>query len=301
MSLVSSQLPYTPSSLLSASNEVDGKNVPDETEATLTSLLGAFANGQKQQPSMERGATEYSQSGLHSPFPTTFTEVPSEESSADHASAAQYTPQQDVRSTNYSTSTTPTSDYGVYPTSARSGSFPEHLRNQYHPASKHSGSSGGMAQPTSPSIPLQDGPTDPPHDGSGQYSPYPPQQQMQHGYPQHAGGAMYTQPRPNWAGYAGHPQYLPDGHPVSGAQTPTSAAPAGRTGQVSHLYCYLKVNFGGIMSVTSTIAPSLSHEFATSKGAMAAEDCNDAFRSAVCRAASIEYHHFLNPWRIANF
>lgn len=227
----------------------------DDTEATLSTLLGAFADSDH--PSMDRGAAEYSQSGLHSPYPHALNDAQSEASSADHASAAHYTPQQEVRQ-NYSASATPTSEYGIYPASARSGSFPEHLQRQYHPASNHSGSSGGMAQPTSPSLPLQDGrpnhhnpqvksdqdvpidpsiaassPTYPSH--NGQYSPYPPQQEMQHGYPQHPGGAMYTQPRPDWAGYAGHPQHpMQPGYAVSGAQTPTSAAPAGaRPGQVS--------------------------------------------------------------------
>jgi transcription factor CON7 len=260
MSLVSSQLPSTNSSLFS-STEVDERDLdithhPDSTEATLSTLLGAFTNAQHN--SMDRGATEYSQSGLHSPYPHAFNDAQSEESSAAHASAAQYTPQQEVRSNNYSTSATPTSEYGVYPASARSSSFPEHIQRQYHPASNHSGSSGGMAQSTSPSIPLQDGrsnhhntqiksdqdvpidpsiaassPTYPAH--SGQYSPYPPQQEMQHGYPSHPGGAMYAQPRPDWAGYAGHPQHpMQGGYAVTGAQTPTSAAPAGtRPGQVS--------------------------------------------------------------------
>jgi hypothetical protein len=260
MSLVSSQLPSTNSSLFS-STEVDERDLdithhPDSTEATLSTLLGAFTNAQHN--SMDRGATEYSQSGLHSPYPHAFNDAQSEESSADHASAAQYTPQQEVRSNNYSTSATPTSEYGVYPASARSSSFPEHIQRQYHPASNHSGSSGGMAQSTSPSMPLQDGrsnhhntqiksdqdvpidpsiaassPTYPAH--SGQYSPYPPQQEMQHGYPSHPGGAMYAQPRPDWAGYAGHPQHpMQGGYAVTGAQTPTSAAPAGaRPGQVS--------------------------------------------------------------------
>jgi hypothetical protein len=210
---------------------------------------------------MDRGAAEYSQSGLHAPYPHALNDAQSEASSADHASAAHYTPQQEVRQ-NYSASATPTSEYGIYPASARSGSFPEHLQRQYHPASNHSGSSGGMAQPTSPSMPLQDGrpnhhnpqvksdqdvpidpsiaassPTYPPH--NGQYSPYPQQQEMHHGYPQHPGGAMYTQPRPDWAGYAGHPQHMPTGYAVSGAQTPTSAAPAGaRPGQVSFVFLF---------------------------------------------------------------
>ncbi|KAL3425461.1 hypothetical protein PVAG01_02252 [Phlyctema vagabunda] len=126
-----------------------------------------------------------------------------------------------------------------------------------------------MAQPTSPSLPLplQDGsanhqnaqiksdndvpidpsiaassPTYPPN--GGQYSPYPPQQEMHHGYPQHP-GPMYAQPRPDWAGYGGHPQHVPAGYAVSGAQTPTSAAPAGaRPGQqhpLSQVYSFVPI------------------------------------------------------------
>lgn len=206
---------------------------------------------------MERGATEYSQSGLHTPYPHAFTDAKSEDSPADHASAALYsnTSQPEVRAANYAASATPTSEYGVYPTSARSGTFPEHIQRQYHPGSNHSGSSGGMAQPTSPSLPLQDSrsnhnpqiksdqdvPIDPSIAASsptypaqhGQYSPYPPQEQMQHGYPSHPGSAMYDQPRPQWSTYGAHPQHGIPGYPVTGAQTPTSAAPAGaRPGQV---------------------------------------------------------------------
>ena len=260
MSLVSTQHHSINSLHSSSSPKVDDafSKTPDDTEATLSTLLGAFTNTGRN--SMDRGAAEYSQSGLHSPYPHALNGAQSEASPADPASAAHYTPQQqqEVRSNNYSASATPTSEYGLYPTSARSGSFPEPLRSHYHPASNHSGSSGGMAQPTSPSMPLQDGrpnhqnpqvksdqevpidpsiaassPTYPSH--NGQYSPYP-QQEMQHGYPpQHPAGAMYTQPRPDWAGYAGHPQHpMQSGYPVSGAQTPTSAASAGaRSGQVS--------------------------------------------------------------------
>jgi hypothetical protein len=139
----------------------------------------------------------------------------------------------------YSTSATPTSKYGV--------------QRQYHPASNHSSSSGGMAQSTSPSIPLQDGRSDH-HVKSDQdvpmalstaawsttlhnrqYSSYPPQQERQHGYPSYQGGAMCAQPRHDWAGYAGHLQHpIQGGYAVTGAQTPTSTAPAGaRRGQVS--------------------------------------------------------------------
>lgn len=157
---------------------------------------------------MERGAPEYSQS--------------------DHASAAQYATQQEVRSNNYSTSATPTSEYGVYPPSARSSSFPEHLQRSYHPASNHNGSSGGMAQtPTNPSI-AAPSPTAYTHQ---QYSPYgaPPSQDMSHGY--HPSNNMYAQPRPDWGGYAGQGGPMTPGHHVF-PQTPTSAAPQARPSQV---------------------------------------------------------------------
>ena len=219
--------------------EGDDNHTPNDTEATLSSLLGAFTNARGN--SMERGATEYSQSGLPTPYPHAFTDARSEDSPADTASATRYTSQPEVRPSTHTT----TSEYGAHPASARSGSVSEHITR------------GGMAQPTSPSLPLQDSrpnhhnpqiksdqdvPIDPSIAASspayppqhGQYSPYPPQEQMQHGYPSHPGGAMYAQPRPDWAGYGGHPQHggMP-GYAVTGAQTPTSAAPAGaRPGQV---------------------------------------------------------------------
>ncbi|KAI9740714.1 MAG: hypothetical protein M1818_004679 [Claussenomyces sp. TS43310] len=239
-----------------------------ESEAArLSSLLRASAT-RPDRNSMDRSAPEYSQSGLHSPYPTAFPSgsAQSEEPTADPSSAAQYTPQE-VRTNGYSTSATPTSEYGVNPASARSGSFPEHIQRQYYPASSHSGSSGGMAQSTSPSMPLQDGrsnhhssqlksdaevpidpsiaassPTYPPH--GGQYSPYPPQQEMSHGYPQHPGGPMYPQPRPDWAGYSQHPQHGMPAPYTAGGQTPSSAAPAGaRPGQhpLSQVYSFVPI------------------------------------------------------------
>ncbi|KAB8300570.1 hypothetical protein EYC80_000064 [Monilinia laxa] len=207
-------------------NDIETKNSSDDAEANLSSLLGAYTNGQKQ-TSMERGATAYTQS--------------------DNTSAAQYTPHQEVRSSNYTASATPTTEYGAAypPTSARSANFPDHLQHRSYHSSNHSSSSGGMAQPTNPSI-AASSPTYAAH--AGQHSPYPQQDQMQqYGYAQqqqHTGGAMYTQPRPDWAGYAGHAGHA--GHaahhsashngipyPVSGAPTQTSTAPVGqRTSQV---------------------------------------------------------------------
>uniref|UniRef100_L7JP91 C2H2-type domain-containing protein n=1 Tax=Pyricularia oryzae (strain P131) TaxID=1143193 RepID=L7JP91_PYRO1 len=218
---------------------------------------------------MDRSASDYSQSGLPSPYPSNCGDNQSEAQSVtvDTSSAAQYnaSAQQEVRSNNpgnYSASATPTSEYGVYPASARSSSFPDHLQQRsYHPASNHSGSSGGMAQtPTSPSASLpQDArhrsypavhqrdiksdtggaPIDPSiaapsptYGAPAQYSPYgPPSQDMSHGYA-HPGSNLYAQPRPDWSGYGQqHGAPLTPGHHVF-PQTPTSAPPQARPNQV---------------------------------------------------------------------
>ncbi|EFX02037.1 c2h2 transcription factor [Grosmannia clavigera kw1407] len=149
---------------------------------------------------MDRSAPEYSQT--------------------DHASAAQYVTQQEVRPSNYSTTATPTSEYSVYPPSARSGSFPEHIQRPYHQSPNHSGS-GGDPSIAAPS---------PTYATHSQYSPYaPPSQDMQHAYP-HSGG-LYAQPRPDWTGYGGQPTPITPGHHVF-PQTPNSAPPQQRPTQV---------------------------------------------------------------------
>lgn len=215
MSLVPTPQPHTfvdnRASLHSASNIAKLGS-----EATLDTLLSSPT-------SMERSATEYSQSGLPSPYPSNFGDTNSEGSRADHASAAQYPVKQEV---NYSTSATPTSEYGVYPQSARSGSFPEHVQRSYHPAS--STSSGGMAQQqNNPSIAAPS----PTYASYGQHSPYAPNPDMTHSY-SHPGGGMYAQPRPDWAGYGQHGGApLTPGHPVY-AQNPQSAPPPQRPNQV---------------------------------------------------------------------
>jgi hypothetical protein len=54
--------------------------------------------------------------------------------------------------------------------------------------------------------------------------PFPPQGDMQHGYPSRPGGAMYTQPRPDWKGYPQNPQHLmQSSSPVMAVQGPVSA------------------------------------------------------------------------------
>lgn len=262
MSLVASQHHFTHQSHAAAAVD-DPKSPPDNTnEATLSSLLGAYTNSDSN-PMDRGGASEFPQSGLHSSYPHALTNAQAEETPADNPSAPQYPSQAEVKPSpnqnqhQYPTTVTPTSDF--YPPSTRSGSFPDSSLRPYHPASNHSGSSSaGMAQPNSPSLPLQDGssshqnnqiksdqdvsidpsiaassPTYPPH---GQYSPYAPQHEMQHGYPSHPSGGMYTQPRPDWAGYAGSqgPHAMAaGGYAVSGAHAPSSVATAQRPGQVS--------------------------------------------------------------------
>ncbi|TDZ18999.1 C2H2 finger domain transcription factor CON7 [Colletotrichum orbiculare MAFF 240422] len=183
-------------SLLSSGSPQLGGSRPEA--AAISSLLSSIST------SMERSATEYSQS--------------------DHASAAQYATQQEVRSSNYSTSATPTSEYSVYPPSARSGSFPEHIQRSYHPASNHNGSSGGMAQQASnPSIAAPS-----PTYAYGQHSPYgPPPGDMSHSYQQHPYAA-----RPDWTGYGQHSAgpLTPASHVFP--PTPSSAPPQGRPNQV---------------------------------------------------------------------
>ena len=209
---------------------------------------------------MERGAPEYSQSGLPSPLPSNVGDSQSEASSADHVSAAPFASQQEARSATYSASATPTSEYSVFPPSARSAAFPEHIQRSYHPANNHGGGGGGMAQtPTSPSVPLSDDgqthhsqvksdnqlPLDPsiaapnptyPH---GQYATYatPGQEMTTHGYTHPGSAGLYAQPRPDWSGYGQSPGGpIAPGHHVF-PQTPTNAAPAARQNQVGFSTC----------------------------------------------------------------
>ncbi|KAJ2892969.1 hypothetical protein MKZ38_009158 [Zalerion maritima] len=196
---------------------------------------------------MDNRGNEYSQPGLPSPYPSAQGNTHSEQSSlADPASAAQYPTQQEVRPSNYSTSATPTSEYGNYPSSARSSHFPEHIQQRqagYAPPGTHAGGTGGRntsppqtgrqvgpercaanATVTEHSIPAPS-PTYPP--GAAQYpSPYGPPQEMSHPY-SHP-GSMYAQARPDWSNYS-QPSPLTPGHPV---YHPPASAPARPHGQV---------------------------------------------------------------------
>lgn len=194
--------------------------------------------------SMDRSAPEYSQSGLPSPYSSSYGDNNSEGSTADRQSIAL---KQEV---HYPTSATPTSEYGVYPQSARTVTYSDHIQRSYHPASGSSG--GGMAQQqSSPSFSPQDGrnhhahavhsdsgvPIDPSIAAPSPTYPYPPQQpspyttnpDMSHSY-QHPGSTMYAQTRPDWSGYGQHgASPMTASHPNVYAQSPASAQPQQRT------------------------------------------------------------------------
>ncbi|KAK0646699.1 hypothetical protein B0T16DRAFT_168260 [Cercophora newfieldiana] len=232
---------------------------PSYVASQSASLPRSSSQQQPPQPPSGKEGSEAPASTLLSPPGSSMERSAPEYSQSDHASAAPYATQQEVRSANYSTSATPTSDYSVYPSSARSTSFPEHIQRSYHPASNHSGSSGSMAQtPTSPSVPLPDGrnhqsqlrsdselPIDPsiaqpsPTYASHQYSPYgaPTSQDMSHPYTHPSSAGLYAQPRPDWAGYGQQPGGpITPGHHVF-PQTPTSATPA----RPSQVYSFVPI------------------------------------------------------------
>ncbi|KAF4591445.1 hypothetical protein GQ602_001744 [Ophiocordyceps camponoti-floridani] len=186
---------------------------------------------------MDRGAHEYSQSGLPSPYPSNFGDANSEGSSADHhaaAAAAAYPVKQEVA---YQSSATPTSDYGVYPQSARSGSFPDHVQRSYHPASGTGGGGGGMAQQqNNPSI-AAPSPTYP----YGQHSPYAANPEMAHSY-SHPTGSMYAQPRPDWTGYGGHGGApMASGHHAVYAAQQSAASAAPQPQRSNQVYSFVPI------------------------------------------------------------
>merc|ERR1711981_532384 len=142
---------------------------------------------------------------------------------SDQASAAQYPQAQDPRNANFSSSATPTSEYGLPPSSARSGSFPEYIQRQHYPSAGQGQPAGGMAQAQNPSIAAASPTYPPPHQQP--YSPYQTQHEMPH-YQGHPG--VYG--RPDWAGgqYQQPPQMGHYGHGSSGPPTPAMVSPVQR-------------------------------------------------------------------------
>ncbi|MCJ1306691.1 hypothetical protein MMC25_000334 [Agyrium rufum] len=168
--------------------------------------------------------------------------APDQYSQSDPASGAQYTSQQEVRSSNYPQSAGPPQEYGATPSSARSANFPpEYLAR--HPQHYSQQGAGSMAQATSPSMSLQDEhhhnrhnppsiksnndvPIDPsiaapsPTQYPGPYSPYPP---PGHDMSQYQGHPPPPQGYGHWPPQAyGHPHGMPGG-PYSSPGTAVSA------------------------------------------------------------------------------
>ena len=215
-------------------------------DASLSAILASHLQQDRPQH-MDGRQPDYPQSGLSSPY-ASYNGHHSEGSSADQASAVQYQPGQDYKSSNFSSSATPNSDYGL-PQTARSGSFPEYIQRSYADGQQHRYSAGapggqaGMAQTSSPSLSMQNGrqsdshsshnvksdgdvPIDPsiaqssptyppPHN----YSPYPPQHEM----PQYPGQPM-AYGRPDWAGQQYQPMAYGHSPATSGGGAPGMVA-----------------------------------------------------------------------------
>jgi len=168
-----------------------------------------------------------------------------------------------VRPSNFPTAATPTSEFGVNPSSARSANLnPEYLARQHYAQQHGHANTGSMAQATSPSMSLQDGHQNnhhnPPHvkpnpdvpidpsiaASSPTYPPYSPYAQQNHDM-QYQGHPPPGYP-PHWPQqYAGHPHGLPNG-PYSSPGTAVSAtgavATAGpRPGQVCYSRLFLTI------------------------------------------------------------
>lgn len=204
-------------------------NQRNNHDASLSAILASHKQHNDRPQSMDGRQPEYPQSGLSSPY-APYNGPQSEASSADQASAVQYQAGQDYKPSNFSSSATPDSNYGL-PQSARSGSFPEYIQRSYadgrqtqYPA----GAQSNMAQTSSPSHSMPDGPQSnghasnnansdsdvpidpsiaqssptypPPHN----YSPYPPQHDVP---PQYPGQPMTSYGRPEWAGQYQQPMY----------------------------------------------------------------------------------------------
>ena len=257
---------------------------------------------------MDGRQSEYPQSGLSPPYHA-YNDQQSEGTPPDQASAAQYPQGQDPRTANFSSSATPTSEYGLPPSSARSGSFPEYIQRQHYPPPGQGQPAGGMAKATSPSQPGPDGhannqngnsirsdtdvPIDPsiaaasptyPPPHQQPYSPYQTQHEMPH-YQGHPG--VYG--RPDWAGgqYQTPPQMGHYGHGSSGPPTPAMVSPVqrpptvGAHGRVQERACRLMANRrAGIHCPPSTLSCQFQAHSSTSVRAGATR------KSSACTSAA---------------
>lgn len=215
-------------------------------DASLSAILASHLQHDPSPQSMDGRQPDYTQSGLSSPY-APYNGQQSEGSSADPPSAVPYQQAQDYKPSNFSSSATPDSSYGL-PQSARSGSFPEYIQRSYADGQQTRYPAGaqqsGMAQTSSPSLSVSDGiepnghenisksdhnvPIDPtiaqssptyppPHN----YSPYPPQHDMQQ-YP----GQPMSYGRPEWAGQYQQPMAYGHSPATTAGAAPNMAAHA---------------------------------------------------------------------------
>jgi len=246
-------------------------------DASLSAILASHLHHPDHPQSMDGRQPEYPQSGLSSPYAPYNNAHQSEGSSADPPSAVQYQSGQDYKPAAFSSSATPSSEYGL-PPSARSGSFPEYVQRSYADGQNHrypasaQGGHAGMAQTSSPSLNLpeaqqsnghappdmksdgdvpidpsiaQSSPTYPPPQHG--YSPYQGQHEMPH-YPGQSPMAPYG--RPDWAGQYQQQMYA-HGPATSGAGAPNAMAHVPRPPGVGVAppppppYAYPNVSQGG--------------------------------------------------------
>lgn len=226
-------------------------NQRNSNDASLSAILASHSNddNNNRPQSMDGRQPEYPQSGLSSPY-APYNGPQSEASSADQASAVQYQSGQDYKPSNFSSSATPDSNYGL-PSSARSGSFPEYIQARSYADSRQTqypaGAQSNMAQTSSPSLSMPDGPQSnghasnnaksdsevpidpsiaqsspsypPPHN----YSPYPPQHDVP---PQYPGQPMTSYGRPEWAGQYQQPMGYGHSPATTGGAAPNMMAHA---------------------------------------------------------------------------
>lgn len=166
----------------------------------------------------------------------------------DQASAAQYSTPQDPRTQNFSSSATPSSEYGNLPQSARSGTFPEYIqRQQQYPNQAQGATGGNMAHAQSPSMSMQQQQANHHHErrDSNQEDPidpaiaaasptYPPHQQYSpHQFPPHEASGMYPMNPQDYAARHWPPGAYPAQHGMPHYGHPSASGPPTTPGMVS--------------------------------------------------------------------
>lgn len=212
--------------------------------------------------SMDRGPSEYQQSGLPSSaaYSSYNSQQQSEPQPAEQPASSYQTTSQEVRSTSstYSSSATPSSEYGGTVSSAsRTPTFPPDYNlgtrysetTRYHPSSTATGGMAHVPSPNSSSLPPMARTTqyhiktepdpckDPSVPASGPQYAQPPNQQYAHysPHPTHQMSEAYPTPshpgwRPEWGpptGYTPHQMNAPYSPHGSPATSVTSLSPGG--------------------------------------------------------------------------